>query len=107
MRSWVGFDVGKAFHWVCVLNDESEVLLSRRVEATERDIEACCEQIAALGNPGERLVATDLLGGPAALLEAVLLGWDERLSHSPGMAVNRARDGQSGALPPHGAACKG
>jgi len=96
MRLWVGFDVGKAFHWVCVLDDEGEVLLSRRVEATERDIERCCEQIAALGGPGERRAATDLLGGPAALLEAVLLGRGERLFHLPGMAVNRARDGYRG-----------
>jgi Transposase len=36
----VGFDVGEASHWVCVLNDEGERLLSRRVEATEADIEA-------------------------------------------------------------------
>lgn len=71
VRYWVGFDVGKAFHWACVLDDEGEVILSRRVEATERDLEDCCEEIAALG--GERMVATDLLGGPAALLEAILL----------------------------------
>jgi len=96
MRLWVGFDVGKAFHWVCVLDDEGEVLLSRRVEAEERDIETCCEEIAALGRSDERLVATDLLGGPATLLEAVLLGRGERLFHLPGIAVNRARDGYRG-----------
>jgi hypothetical protein len=39
VRYWVGFDVGKAFHWVCVLDEEGEVILSRRVEATERDLE--------------------------------------------------------------------
>ena len=58
--------------------------LSRKVEATERDIEACCEEIAAFG-PGERRVATDLVGGPAALLEAVLLERGERVLHLPGM----------------------
>jgi transposase len=83
-------------HWVCVLDDEGEVLLSRRVEAEERDIETCCEEIAALGRSDERLVATDLLGGPATLLEAVLLGRGERLFHLPGIAVNRARDGYRG-----------
>jgi hypothetical protein len=65
----VGFDAGKAFHWVCTLDDEGEALLSRRVEATERDIEACREEIAVLGSPGERRVATDLSGEPAALLD--------------------------------------
>ena len=34
MRLWVGFDVGKMFHWVCVLDDEGATVLSKRVEAT-------------------------------------------------------------------------
>ena len=94
MRYWVGFDVGKAFHWVCVLDEEGEVVLSRRVEATERDLEACLEEIVVLG--GDRSFGIDLLGGPAALLEAVLLGGGERVFHLPGTAVNRARDGYRG-----------
>jgi hypothetical protein len=36
MTFWVGFDVGKTFHWLSVLDDAGEVVLSRRVEATER-----------------------------------------------------------------------
>lgn len=94
MRYWIGFDVGKAFHWAVVLDDEGEVILSRRVEATEQDIEGCCEEIAALG--GERRVAVDLLGGPAALLEAILLDRGEHVFHLPGIAVNRAREGYRG-----------
>ncbi len=94
MRLWVGFDVGKAFHWVCVMDDEGEVLLSRRVEATERDLEDCCEEIEDL--VGERRFGIDLLGGPAALLEAVLLERGERVFHLPGVAVNRAREGYRG-----------
>lgn len=39
MRYCVGFDVGKAFHWLCVVDDEGKVVLSRKVEATERDLE--------------------------------------------------------------------
>ena len=38
----------------------------------------------------------DLVGGPATLLQAVLLGGGERLFHISGMAVNRARDGYRG-----------
>ncbi len=94
MRYWVGFDVGKAFHWVCVLDEEGEVVLSRRVEATERDLLACLEEIAALG--GDRSFGIDLLGGPAALLEAALLDRGERVLHLPGTAVNRAREGYRG-----------
>lgn len=94
MRYWVGFDVGKAFHWVCVLDEEGEVVLSRRVEATEMDLEGCCEEIITLG--GERRVGIDLLGGPATLLEAVLIDRGEQLFYLPGTAVNRARDGYRG-----------
>lgn len=90
MRYWVGFDVGKAFHWVCVLDEEGEVVFSRKVEATERDLEACREELAAFGDPEGRKIGVDLVGGPAALLQAVLLGSGERLFHISGMAVNRA-----------------
>lgn len=79
-----------------MLDGEGEVVLSRRVEASEEDLEACCEEIATFGNRDERMVAIDILGGPATLLEAVLFDRDERVFHLPGMAVNRARDGYRG-----------
>jgi transposase len=94
MRYWVGFDVGKGFHWVCVIDAEGVEVLSRRVEATEEDLEAALSQIARLG--GERTFGIDLLGGPATLLEAVLRGGGETIFHVPGIAVNRARDAYPG-----------
>ena len=94
MRYWVGFDVGKGFHWVCVIDGEGEEVLSRKVEATEEDLEAALSEIARLG--GERTFGIDLLGGPATLLEAVLLGRGETIFHVPGIAVNRARDAYRG-----------
>ena len=48
MRYWVGFDVGKAFHWLCVLDEEGEEVLSRKVEATEEDLEASCSELERL-----------------------------------------------------------
>jgi len=72
VRYWVGFDVGKAFHWACVLDEEGGVVFSRRVEATERGkSRAATRRIADSGR--ERRVGTDLSGGQAALLEAMLL----------------------------------
>ena len=94
MRYWVGFDVGKAFHWVCVLDDEGEEVLSRRVQATEEDLEAACSEIEALGE--DRAVGIDLMGGPATLLEAVLIERGEKVFHVPGIVVNRARDAYPG-----------
>jgi hypothetical protein len=94
MRYWVGFDVGKSFHWVCVLDNEGKEVLSRKVEATVEDLEASRSEIEQLG--GERTVGIDLLVGPATLLEAVLLGRGQRVFHVPGIAVNRARDAYPG-----------
>ena len=97
MRHYVGFDVGKGAHWVCVLDGEGEVLLSRRVEATEEALGVLCSEIAALGVSDERVVGIDLTGGPAALLEAVLLERGETVRYLPGTAVNKARDAYAGA----------
>jgi transposase len=94
MKYWVGFDVAKTSHWVSVLDDEGNEVLSRQVEATEEDLQALCSEIDRLGS--ERRVGIDLVGGPAALLEAVLLERDERIFHIPGVAVNRARDAYGG-----------
>ncbi len=91
---WVGLDVGKTFHWVCVLDGEGEEMLSRKVQATEEDLEAICSEIERLG--GERTVGLDLVGGPATLLEAVLTERGERVFHVPGIAVNWARDAYPG-----------
>ncbi len=70
---WVGFDVGKAFHWLCVLDGEGDVVLSKRVEASEERIEEALSEISGVGTPDERVVGIDILGGPATLLEALLL----------------------------------
>lgn len=86
--------MGKTFHWVCVLDDDGATVLSKRVEANERELESCLDEVEALG--AERTVAIDLLGGSATMLEAVLLKRGERVFFLPGMAVNRARDGYRG-----------
>lgn len=62
---------------MCVLDEEGEAVLSRKVEATGQDLEVCLEEIAGLG--GERSFGIDLLGWPATLLEAVLAGNGERV----------------------------
>lgn len=94
MRLWVGFDVGKTAHWVCVLDDQGDTVLSRRVAADERELESSLDEIETLG--AERTVAIDLLGDSATMLETVLLGRGEKVFFLPGMAVNRARDGYRG-----------
>jgi transposase len=96
MRYWTGFDVGKTFHWLCVLDDEGNVILSRRIEATEEGLEAACSEIVKLGSPQERMAGIDLLGGPATLLQAVLLERGERVCYVPGTTVNKVREAYAG-----------
>ena len=62
MDYWVGFDVGKRFHWLCVLDGDGAILLSRCVDATEEQLEAACSEIAALGDVAERVIGVDVLG---------------------------------------------
>lgn len=93
---WVGFDVGKAFHWVCVLDGEGDVVLSRRVDTTEEHLEAVLSELAGLCGAEERVIGIDIVGGPATLLEALLLAGGERVRYIPGTAVNRARDAYPG-----------
>jgi hypothetical protein len=49
-----------------------------------------------LGDTDERVIGIDLMGGPAALLEAVLLGQGEEVRYVPGTAVNKAREAYFG-----------
>ena len=96
MGYWVGFDVGKRFHWLCVLVGDGAVLLSKRVDATEEQLEAACSEIAALGDVAERVIGVDMLGGPATLLQTILLERGERVRYIPGTAVNKVRDAYPG-----------
>jgi predicted NBD/HSP70 family sugar kinase len=48
MRYWVGIDVGKIFHWICVLDEEGEVVLSERVGASEEELDAVLSRTAEL-----------------------------------------------------------
>lgn len=96
MRHYVGFEVGKGSHWACVLGGQGEVIVSRRVEAKEEALEMFCSEIAELGVTDERVVGIDLTGGPATLLEAVLLGRGEEVRYVPGTAVNKAREAYAG-----------
>jgi transposase len=96
MRFWIGFDVGKVAHWVVVVDDEGGVVLSRKVEATEADLENALSEIAAFGDPTDRAVGIDIVGGPATMLQAALLERGERLFYLPGTAVNEARKAYRG-----------
>ena len=37
-RAWAGIDIGKTHHWVCVLDADGKVLLSKRLANDETEI---------------------------------------------------------------------
>lgn len=93
-RVWVGVDAGKGFHWAVAIDEEGEVLISRKAHNDEADLSALVEEALSLGP--DLLWATDQPGGSAALLLALLWEREQRVVYAPGVAVNRARDAHRG-----------
>jgi transposase len=94
----VGIDVAKQTHWAEIkIAETGHVLTSVGVANTPQAIAELIDQIqAAQAEHGPARVGIDLLGGIAALLEAMLLQADLTVVHVPGLAVNRARRGTTG-----------
>jgi transposase len=94
----VGIDVAKEIHWVVIkIAETGKVLASHKVDNTPADIAELITQIHAVqAEHGPARVGIDILGGIAALLEAMLLDAGILVVHVPGLAVNRARRGTSG-----------
>jgi transposase len=94
----VGIDVAKEIHWAEIkVAETGKVLTSHRVENTPADIGELIGQIRAAGAEfGPATVGTDIPGGIAALLEAMLLEAGLTVVHVPGLAVSRARRGTRG-----------
>jgi transposase len=89
----VGIDVAKENHWACVkVKETGQLLHSRRVRNDPTDIQDLIETIdAAAAEHGPAVIALDLLGGIAGLIQAMLHDAGLHLVHVPGLAVNRAR----------------
>jgi transposase len=89
----VGIDVAKETHWAAIKDaGTGRVLASHAVGNTPLAIADLIAEIrAAEAGHGPATVGIDILGGIAALAEAMLLAEGLRLVHVPGLAVNRAR----------------
>ncbi|WP_204985318.1 IS110 family transposase [Micromonospora globbae] len=90
--------MAKEFHWAALVHAETgKVLASRKVDNDPAAIQEFIDQVrTAETGHGPATVAIDVLGGIAALLQAMLLDAGLRLVHVPGLAVNRARRGTRG-----------
>ncbi|ORA16052.1 IS110 family transposase [Mycobacterium arosiense] len=89
----VGIDIAQEMHWVCLkITETGQLLASHKVDNTPADIAGLVDEIrAAAEQHGAATVGIDILGGIAALAEAMLLDAGITLVHVPGLAVNRAR----------------
>lgn len=95
MKMFVGLDVAKEVHWACAIDGDARSVLSHAVANDPGQIAALIDEISAL-QADEVTVALDLLGGTATLLCAMIAEAGFRLVHTPGLSVNRARQGMRG-----------
>ena len=95
MAVFIGVDVAKEVHWASAIDGDANPLFSLAVPNEPEAIAALIARIETLG-AGRVLVALDMLGGVASLLAAMLAEAGIAVVHTPGLAVNRARQGARG-----------
>lgn len=95
MDVFIGIDVAKEVHWACAMDRNARVLFSRSVDNDPAAIWALIGEIEALNAQATR-TAVDMLGGAASLICAMFAEAGLPLVHTPGLAVNRARQGIRG-----------
>lgn len=84
-RAWVGVDVGKTHHWVCVLDAEGTTLLSAKVRNDESEVLAVIG--AARGLADQLVWAVDIVGAPSALILALLAQAGQPVRYASGRVV--------------------
>jgi len=94
MGIWVGIDIAKHIHWATAIDDLGQVVLDQRVPNDPAALQQLIEALAGLGD--EPVIGLDVVGGIAALAQALLGAAGFRLVHVSGLAVNRARQGTTG-----------
>jgi hypothetical protein len=84
-KGWVGVDIGKTHHWVCVVDAEGAVLLSVKIGNDEVEI---LSLIATVSERAEQLVwAVDIVGSPSALILALLTQAGQSVRYASGRVV--------------------
>lgn len=98
MRLFIGVDIAKEVHWACAIDQDARLVFNRAMANDPAAIDAFIAEIAAArpNRETEVVVALDMLGGAAALLCAMLAEAGIAIVHTPGLAVNRARQGAPG-----------
>jgi transposase len=85
---WAGVDVGKEYHWVCVVDDTGSVVVSRKLINDEQPIRALIGEIDTLSQDVSWTV--DLTTAYAGLLLTVLADAGKSVRYLAGRAVWQA-----------------
>lgn len=86
-RGWVGVDVGKGHHWMCLIDEAGTTLWSRKVV---NDESAILEGIAAVLQRAEQVAwAVDVTGTMSGLLLALLGAHAQQVKYVPGRTANQ------------------
>jgi transposase len=95
MDVFIGIDVAEEVHWAGAMDRDARVLFSQAVDNDPGAIGALIDRIEGLEARSTR-TAVDMLGGAANLVCTMLAEAGLPLVHTPGLAVNRARQGIRG-----------
>lgn len=83
---WVGIDVGKTHHWVCVIDSDGRSLFSGKVGNDEAEILAVLAAVTVMAE--HPVWAVDIIGAPSALLLALLAKAGQRVLYASGRVVS-------------------
>lgn len=86
-HGWVGVDIGKGHHWVCLIDDDGTSIWSSKVANDEQTILEAIDHVAGLAE--QSVWAVDVTGTMAGLLLALLAAHGQRVRYAPGRIVNR------------------
>ncbi len=90
-RLWAGIDAGEAHHWVCVVDEQGHVLLSRKVANDEAEIAAVIALATSSLVPSSSVAVTwavDIIDTLSSLLLAMLAGSRQDVRYIAGRVVN-------------------
>ena len=95
LKVFVGLDVAKEVHWACSVDGDDRPVLNHSVANRPDETAAPVDETGAL-DADEVTVALELPGAAALLLSAMIAQPGFRRVHTPGLSVNRARQGMRG-----------
>jgi transposase len=82
---WVGIDIGKTHHWVCVVDPEGGQVLSVKIGNDEAEIIALVARVQGLARHVSW--AVDIIGAPSALLLTLLAQAGQSVRYASGRMI--------------------